>query len=49
MAERMSAMKASGEDDMAYFERRYQERVTFFYVVYNLHGLLENKNQIDSS
>ena len=24
----MSAMKASGEDDMAYFERRYQERVT---------------------
>ena len=32
MAERMSAMKASGEDDMAFFERRYQERVTFFYV-----------------
>ena len=33
MAERMSAMKASGEDDMAFFERRYQERVTFFNVV----------------
>ena len=28
MAERMSAMKTSGEDDMAYFERRYQERVS---------------------
>lgn len=27
MAERVSAMKTNGEDDMAYFERRYQERV----------------------
>ena len=29
LAERMSAMKRPGESDMDFYERRYQERVSF--------------------
>ena len=29
LAERMSAMKRPGESDMDFFERRYQERVSY--------------------
>ena len=29
LAERMSALKKPGESDMDYYERRYQERVSF--------------------
>ncbi len=39
LAERMSSMKKPGEDDMAYFERRYQERVRQWkwFILSNIH------------